>query len=65
MEEYIFWKTKSPDPDYIKDELNYLYRFFEMMFPGDYLLKCAFYKTGVKINRDRILLKKSMINHVV
>lgn len=35
------------------------------MFPGDYLLKCTMKKTGIKINRDRILLKKSMINYVL
>ena len=30
------------------------------MMPADYLLKCAFYKTGIKVNRDRLVEKKNV-----
>lgn len=48
-----------------EDELNYLQTYFELMVPEDYLLKCNFYKKGIKINRDRQITKDKLISTII
>ena len=55
-ENYKFHKKRAPNFEVeCKSELDYLFAFWETLKPGDYLLKCDFYKTGVKINKDRMV----------
>jgi hypothetical protein len=55
-ENYKFHKKRPPNfQNECQAELDYLFEFWESMKPGDYLLKCDFYKTGVKINKDRLV----------
>lgn len=35
------------------------------MKPGDYLIKCDFYKTGVKVNKDRVVPIEVVIEAVL
>jgi hypothetical protein len=55
-ENYIFHKKRPPNFEVeCKNELDFLFRIYESMKPGDYLIKCDFYKTGVKVNKDRVV----------
>jgi hypothetical protein len=46
-------------------ELLYLHAFWELLHPGDYVLKCDFYNVGVKINRERQVAKDAVLEAVV
>ena len=43
-----------------KPELDYLYRFYQIMFPGDYILKNLLINKGIKVNRDREVEKSQL-----
>lgn len=43
--------------DEIEYELLYLQACFESMYPEDLLIRCQFYQKGIKVNRNRQVLK--------